>query len=181
MISSTSRRKRMRRLSSLGAHALRVQAARPSSSQWQVLHPSSAINVVLGVQLAPETARFSRCGHVLLVQNQPIPLFAHRQRLQSCILISLGVQTCPLVWRCTSSFSSVDDNESPFWTCSVRTCASSESSFGGHILRVQAFWPSLLQRHLLQSSMNVVPGTHFSSHSAPTTNVANAKTSIFIV
>lgn len=124
--------------------------------------------------------RLSRGGQVLRVQNHPMPLAAHLQRLQSSIFTSLGVHTWPLVCTSSSSFSapSASGCALPTLTASTAGCAfgSSPCSSGTQNFLVQdIILPSVEQRHVLQSSLNVLPGSHCwpaSKASAPVTSTA---------
>lgn len=107
-----------------------------------------------------------------------MPLAAHLQRLQSSIFTSLGVHTWPLVCTSSSSFSAPSASGCATLTASTAGCAfgSSPCSSGTQNFLVQdIILPSVEQRHVLQSSLNVLPGSHCwpaSKASAPVTSTA---------
>lgn len=175
-----------------------VQAAIPVAVQKQSLHPSALLKLVpgshsffggagwatwrLGFVRNSLAERLSRGGQALRVQNHPMPLAAHLHRLQSSIFTSFGVHTCPLVCTSSSSFSAaaaaLASGCKLSLTSSTIGCAfgSSPCTSGTQNFLVQDITlPSAPQRHVLQSSLNVLPGSHClpaSKDSAPATSTA---------
>lgn len=109
------------------------------------------------------------------MQNHPIPLAAHLQRLQSSCLVSFGVQTCPLVCTCSSSPFVATNASSTAGSCNTAGAGSSLWNDSGtqNFLVHDISLPSAEQRHLLHSTMKLLPGSHTwppSNASAPTTS-----------